>query len=197
MTAALSRPTLVLNRNWQPVRVASVARALVMLYSGTARAVDPDTFQMYTWDDWAALTPDDDEPFIRGVAFTMKAPEVITLTDFDKVPGSKVTFSRRNLFKRDRCTCQYCGAQPGPEELTIDHVVPRSRGGGSTWENCVLACVDCNRKKADRSLAEVGLRLKHTPKRPKWNPIFAHADARIDSWRKFISEAYWDVTLRE
>jgi len=197
MSAALQRPTLVLNRNWQPVRVATVARALVMLYSGTARAVDPETFQMYAWEDWADLAPRGDEPFVRGVSFIIKAPEVITLTSFDKTPNSTVTFSRRNLFKRDRYTCQYCGAQPGPEELTIDHVTPRSRGGASEWENCVLACVECNRKKADRTLAEVGLRLRHTPRRPRWNPIFAHADVRIRSWKKFVSEAYWEVTLKD
>ena len=76
---------------------------------------------------------------------------MITLTEYDRVPANAVTFSRRNIYKRDRYTCQYCGVQPGSEELTIDHVLPRSRGGTSTWENCVLACLECNKRKADRT----------------------------------------------
>jgi 5-methylcytosine-specific restriction endonuclease McrA len=193
--ATLSRPTLVLNRSWQPVHVATVARALVLLYTETARAVDPDTYRMYTWDDWAKLAPDRDEPFIRAVSMRIRVPEVVTLTQFDRVPGGSVTFSRRNLFKRDRYSCQYCGARPGPEELTIDHVTPRSQGGVTSWENCVLACVECNRRKADRKPRDVGLRLKKKPAQPRWNPIYAHSDVRIESWSKFISETYWNIAL--
>ena len=65
-------------------------------------------------------------------------PEVVTLTEFDRLPSAAVTFSRRNVFKRDRFTCQYCGKQPGGDELTIDHVVPRAQGGESSWTNCVV-----------------------------------------------------------
>lgn len=197
VTAVLNRPTLVLNRNWQPVGVASVARSLTLVVAERARIVDPDDFQQYTWADWARLMPATDEPFVQSVAFRIRVPEVITLTDYDRVPTNSVALSRRNIFKRDRYTCQFCGEQPGSEELTIDHVLPRSRGGTSTWENCVLACVECNKRKADRTPTEAHMPLRKAPVRPKWRPLYARHDVRIESWSRFVSEAYWDVRLEE
>jgi len=193
----LNRQTLVLNRFWQPVGVASVARSLTLVAADRARIVDPNDFQLYTWGDWARLIPQENEPFVQAVTFRIRVPEVITLTEYDRVPTNTVAFSRRNIFKRDRFTCQYCGAQPGSEELTIDHVQPRSRGGTSTWENCVLACIECNSKKADRTPIEAHMPLRKPPVRPKWQPIYARHDTRIESWSKFISEAYWTVELDE
>src|SRR5580693_8775889 len=111
-TLTLQRPTLVLNRNWQPVNVATVARALVLVWNESARV---------------------DEPFIQAIRQRLRVPEVIALAGYDRLPSAAVSFSRRNIFKRDHYTCQYCGVQPGSEELTIDHVVPRAQGGTSTW----------------------------------------------------------------
>ena len=127
--SVLQRPTLVLNRHWQPVHVAPVARALVMVWNDAACVIDPDDFQLYTWSDWAKLAPREGEPFIRTVRFHLRVPEVLALTRHDRARHQTVTFSRRNLFKRDHSTCQYCGCQPGTEELTIDHVIPRCRRG--------------------------------------------------------------------
>ena len=127
MTKLLQRPTLILNRNWQPVNVATVARALVLLWNESARVVDPKDFQLYTWEDWAKLRPRDGEDHIQAVRFKLRVPEVVALTEYDRLPVAHVTFSRRNIFKRDHYACQYCGAQPGSEELTIDHVVPRRK----------------------------------------------------------------------
>jgi|GEM_PF-49573 len=196
-SGVLQRPTLVLNRNWQPIHVATVARALVMVYQGTALVVDPEDFSTYSWSDWAQLAPADGESFIQGVSFRLRVPEVITLREFDRVPYSGVPFSRRNLFKRDHNTCQYCGRQFPPDQLTIDHVIPRARGGESTWENCVLACVDCNRRKGNRTPEEAGMRLKRRPTRPKWRPVYAAKEIRIETWTRFVSEAYWNVTLEK
>jgi 5-methylcytosine-specific restriction endonuclease McrA len=193
----LQRPTLVLNRNWQPVNVATVARALVLLWNESARVVDPADFQLYTWADWSSLRPADGEPAIRAVRFRLRVPEVIALESYDRVPRAAVAFSRRNLFKRDRNTCQYCGAQPGGEELTIDHIVPRAQGGVSSWENCLLACVACNKRKADRTPEQAQMRLRHKPTRPQWRPLYADHGERIESWSKFVSEAYWNVTLQQ
>jgi 5-methylcytosine-specific restriction endonuclease McrA len=195
MVATLTRPTLVLNRNWQPVGVASVARSLRLAAAERARIVDPADYRQYTWADWARLVPKEDEPFIQAVKFRLRVPEVIALAEYDRVPMNAVTFSRRNIYKRDRFTCQYCGAQPGTEELTIDHVVPRSHGGTSTWENCVLACLACNKRKADRTPAEAHMPLRKKPVRPTWKPLYARHDVRIASWSKFLSEAYWTVEL--
>jgi 5-methylcytosine-specific restriction endonuclease McrA len=192
---SLHRPTLVLNRNWQPVNVATVARALVLLWNETARVVDPADYQLYDWSDWSKMRPQNGEDYIQAVRFRLRVPEVVALNRYDRVPTAVVTFSRRNLFKRDHFTCQYCGRQPGSEELTIDHVVPKSQGGQSRWDNCVLACVSCNKRKADRTPAESKMRLRRRPVRPDWRPLYMPCDFPIESWTQFVSEAYWSVEL--
>jgi len=197
VTAVLNRPTLVLNRNWQPVGIATVAKSLVKVWNETARIVDPDDYQQYDWTDWAELVPEDDEPAVRTQSTRLRVPEVIVLNSYDRVPTNAVTFSRRNVFKRDRFMCQYCQRQPGSDELTIDHVVPRSQGGATTWENCVLACIDCNARKADRTPDQAHMPLRREPSRPIWKPIYATHGLRISSWKKFISEAYWTIELEE
>lgn len=197
VAAVLERPTLVLNRSWQPVGVATVSRSLVLLWNDNAHVVDPADYRLYTWTDWSKLIPGDNEPFIQAVRMRLRVPEVVALTGYDRVPVNAVTFSRRNIYKRDRYTCQFCGAQPGSEELTIDHVVPRSQGGISTWENCVLACVGCNKRKADRTPEQARMPLRKQPIRPVWRPLYAAHAARIDSWSRFLSEAYWNVELDE
>ena len=207
--------------------MATVARELILLWNESARVVDPADYQTYARDDWSKLRPGDGEPFIRAVQFRLRVPEVITLTAYDRLPAAAVTFSRRNIFKRDHYTCQYCGRQgrnqlgndlpdgksfcasagrdkatrlpwqPGGEELTIDHVVPRARGGQSRWDNCVLACVECNNRKADRTPEQAKMRLKRMPVQPAWNPLYTAHQRRIESWSKFVSEAYWNVELEK
>lgn len=193
----LSRQTLVLDRNWLPVRLATVARSLKQVAAERARIVDPTDFQRYSWADWAKLVPQNDESFVQSVTFRIRLPEVITLTEYDRVPTNAVTLSRRNIYKRDRFTCQYCGAQPGSEELSLDHVQPRSRGGTSTWENCGLACLECNKRKTDRTPTEAHMPLRKVPVRPTWKPLYTRQDVRIERWSKFLSEAYWNVDLDE
>jgi 5-methylcytosine-specific restriction endonuclease McrA len=197
VSRVLQRPTLVLNRSWQPVNVATVARALVLVWNEVARVVDPQDYQLYDWSDWAKLRPGDGEDAIRSVRLSLRVPEVIVLSGYNRVPQASVAFSRRNIFKRDHFTCQYCGAQPGSEELTIDHVLPRAQGGESRWDNCVLACVDCNSRKADRTPQQARMRLRRRPVRPDWRPLYLTQDRRVDSWSKFVSEAYWSVELAE
>ncbi len=196
-SSVLERPTLVLNRNWQPVAVSTVARALIKVWNESARIVDPSNFQIYGWEDWSLLRPADVDPVIRTQWLTLKVPEVITLTRYDRLPVKIVAFSRRNVFKRDGFMCQYCGCKPGSEELTIDHVMPRSRGGLSSWKNCVLACIDCNTRKANRTPEQAHMPLRGTPTQPQWNPVYAPHGVRIESWSKFVSEAYWNVELEE
>ena len=197
VAAVLNRPTLVLNRNWQPVGVARVAKALTKVWNDTARIVDPADYQQYTWEDWSQLRPADGDLFIQARRFRLRVPEVVTLTKYDRLPTNAVTFSRRNVFKRDRFTCQYCGAQPGSEELTIDHVTPRAQGGTSMWTNCVLACIDCNARKADRAPEQARMPLRSQPNRPMWRPLYAARGVRIESWSRFVSESYWNVELQD
>ena len=120
------------------------------------------------------------------VAGGLRVPEVITLTGFERLPSAVVAFSRRNIYKRDHYTCQYCGTQPGSEELTIDHVVPRAQGGESRWDNCVLACVTCNKHKADRTPEEARMPLLYLPYVPSRFEAFLlegrHIRADVHVW---------------
>jgi len=193
---ALAHHSLVLNRSWLAIATTPVARALGLLYSGAAKAIRPDTYELHEFESWADLAIPPDEPYVRTVTLSIRIPEVIVLTRYDGMPKQTVVFTRRNLYKRDRNTCQYCSKRPGTSELTIDHVIPRSRGGKSSWENCVLACVRCNRKKADRTPDEVGLHLLQQPVKPRWAPTLGIPIARVrQSWAKFVSEGYWNIPL--
>src|SRR5207237_541269 len=107
------------------------------LWNYSAKVVDPDEYRLYAWEEWMTLAPRDGGPCIRTSRARLRVPEVVVLQHYDRLPLAAVTFSRRNVAKRDHYTCQYCGAQPGVEDLTIDHVVPRSQGGQSSWTNCV------------------------------------------------------------
>ncbi len=187
----LCRPTLVLNRSWQPIHVTTVVRALVMLWNDSAKVVDPEEYRLHAWEEWMTLSPHEGGPCIRTARLRLRVPEVIALQHYDRVPLAAVTFSRRNVAKRDHYTCQYCGAQPGVEELTIDHVNPRSQGGQSSWTNCVAACVTCNARKADRTPEQAGMKLRKCPARPEWKPLYAlHGPGHgpsIESWKKFLA----------
>jgi 5-methylcytosine-specific restriction endonuclease McrA len=191
-TDILSRPTLVLNRSWQPIHVTTVVRGLVMLWNESAKVVDPDEYRLYTWADWMELPVIDGSPCIRTARARIRVPEVVALQHFDRLPMAAVAFSRRNVAKRDHYTCQYCGAQPGVADLTIDHVVPRAQGGQSTWTNCVAACVDCNAGKADRTPDQAGMRLRKVPARPEWKPLYALQDLahthHLQGWSSFLGK---------
>jgi 5-methylcytosine-specific restriction endonuclease McrA len=199
-----NRRVLVLNQGWQPVGVINLAEAITKLFGEYTKTdlrpaepkaliVDPNSFETLTWEDWADIKPKDGEEFISSINESFRIPEVITLTRYNKMPKHRVTFSRRAIYKRDDYTCQYCGCCPGSQELTIDHVLPRSKGGETTWLNCVLACLDCNGKKADKNLAEFGKKLLREPFKPKYQMF--KGDITCGSWKKFISEAYWNVEM--
>lgn len=194
----LSQPALVLNRSWYAIATTPVRHALRLLFTGAANAIRPETYEAHAFESWADLAVGPDEPCIRTVRLRMRVPEVIALTRYDGIPKQAVVFTRRNLYKRDANTCQYCGARPGTSELSIDHVVPTSRGGRNTWENCVLACMRCNRRKGDHTPSEAGMRLLQQPRRPRWTPTLEIPIGRVhQSWEKFVSERYWNVKLRD
>lgn len=198
MTCVLSQPTLVLNKSWVAIDTTSVMDALRLLFKGAAVAVEPETYEVHGFDSWKSLAAEEHEPHIKTVSARIPVPEVIALTGYSGIPTQTVSFTRRNLFKRDKNTCQYCGCRPGTAELTIDHVMPSSRGGKNTWENCVLACVTCNRRKADRTPREAGMSLLAEPTKPAWKPTLKIPLGRVrQSWEKFVSEQYWDTVLEE
>ena len=192
----LAQPTLVLNRSWTAIATTTVRHALGLVFSGTARAIRPESYEAYCFESWSDLDVPPGVPGVRTVTGEIRAPEVVALTRYNGFPKTTVTFSRRNLYRRDHSTCQYCGARPGTRELSVDHVLPRSRGGKSTWENCVLACLECNREKGDRTPVEARMRLRREPHCPRWTPAFELPPANVRrSWEQFVSDLYWDVEL--
>lgn len=203
MSKLLNRKVLVLNRSWVACHVVTLRRAIKLVYKNDAEIIDPTKaespegyeFQTFTWKEWSELKPKDDEDFISTARDVLRIPEVIVLYDFNKLPMQRINFSRRALFRRDNNTCQYCGEQPGTEELSIDHVLPKSMGGKTTWENCVLACVSCNAHKANRTPEQARMKLRREPFKPKFN-LFK-GDIRVKSWEKFLGEMYWNVTLTD
>lgn len=197
MTAScLSDPTLVLNKNWLPIRVCSVRRALTLLFKDLAHALEPDNYALYDFNSWTDLKVSEGEPFVQTVSLRIRIPEVIVLKACDRFTRPRVVFSRRNLFRRDRNTCQYCGNRFPTESLSIDHVVPRSLGGTSSWANCVVACLECNARKGNRTLKAASMTLKRQPKEPPPQMAFTLSlGRRKASWEHFVSEAYWNTEL--
>ena len=190
--SVLDEPTLVLNRSWVPINTVTVRQALCLVIKGSASIVQPETYEIHPFESWCGVAPVNGDRRIHGVGLVVRAPEVIVLARYNRVPQQRVPFTRRNLYKRDEQCCQYCGLRKPLDELSIDHVVPRSRGGPSSWENCVLACLRCNVRKGDRRLRDAGMSLKRRPWRPKWSPCLGvHRGNRKVSWRRFVSEGDW------
>jgi len=202
MSGVLCDQVLVLNRLWQAVNVCSVRRALTLLFEGHAQVVfgvgdgDYRTLDFQQWRDLSKASPDP-EGSVGTVSFRIRVPRVILLMGFDRFPKKEVKFTRHNLFERDRNTCQYCGKVFDRRDLNLDHVIPRDRGGPTTWENIVCSCIPCNTRKANRTPAEAQMHLVRKPKRPKWRPfVQVSFGASIhDSWRHFLDVAYWNVEL--
>ncbi len=206
----LNSGTLVLNRSWAAIQICSVKRALNLVYQGLAKVVDQD-YKAYDFDDWSEVSRTmiyKSEDFICTPTLRIKIPRVIALLIFDKLPRRQVSFSRKNIFERDNYTCQYCGTKPPSKRaairwmeekaLTFDHIIPKSRGGKTIWENIVTCCQNCNGKKRDRSPAQLGWKLKQQPKRPKWHPVLQMAlsfKVAHPEWVNFLDLAYWNVEL--
>ncbi len=163
--SVIDQPCLVLNCNWQPTIFWPVRVAIEGIVRGRAMALDPETYLLMTYDEWLEHKPNDHD-WIKTTGRSVAAPQVIVLTKYGKRPPRRVGFSKPGVHRRDRFTCQYCGEKLPSKDLQIEHVVPRSRGGPTTWENCVAACAECNQQKADKTPQEAGMKLRSTPARP-------------------------------
>ena len=213
-SSALSLSVLVLNRSFVAVHVVNVRRAIRLLFRQLAEVVHAEAGQYaaYSLESWRELSqlraefrgddeggqPGEHDDWVRAVGYDLQAPRVIRLTECDRMPRSGLRFNRRNVFARDANRCQYCGEHFPMSELSLDHVVPRSRGGTTTWENIVCACVKCNVRKGGRTPHEARMQLIRHPARPKRSPLLAVklGNPKYESWKNFVDRAYWLVDLK-
>ncbi|AEH44227.1 HNH endonuclease [Thermodesulfatator indicus DSM 15286] len=191
----LSEKVLVLNRSYQAVQITTVQRAICHLVKGTAKVITPD-WTTHTLEEWILASQfyanGNGHRFIRSPNLSFLAPDAIYLTTYDRLPRVEVVFSRANLMMRDRYTCQYCGKSvKNPKDRTIDHIIPRSRGGKTTWENVVLCCRKCNIKKGNRTPEEAGMKLLSKPKAPRWESLIMEdfPKEKQKVWRHFLDFA--------
>lgn len=192
---------LVLNRSFMPIHVTSIKRAITLVYMGVAKAVNAE-YQLFDFESWASVARQTQD---QGVIDTLRGailiPRVICLQMYDRLPKRHVRFSRMNIFARDQNICQYCGFKFDKNDLNIDHVIPRSQGGTSHWENVVCSCVVCNRKKGGRTPEQANMRLRQVPRKPGWSPLLGNNFAtrvRHKEWLPFLNiadAAYWITEL--
>ncbi len=197
----LNSSVLVLNRSYLPIHTTSVRRAFSLIYQGIARAVN-EQYETFDFASWRELAVARDAESIGTAGGRIRVPRVIVLATFDRIPKRHVRFSRINIFARDAFTCQYCNMRPARSELNLDHVVPRSLGGKTTWENVVCSCLDCNRRKGGRTPRQARLRLRRQPTRPRWTPFMnlMISSVRHKEWLPFLNVvdvSYWNVELAE
>lgn len=168
---------LLLNASFEPLRVVSWKRAITLVTLGKVEVIEEYDRE------------------VRSVSFTIRLPSIIRLIRYVRRRKSGVKFSRQNIYARDKNHCQYCGKKLSSEELTYDHVTPKSAGGKTEWSNIVTCCMECNRKKGGKTPAEAGMKLLRKPKKPEWLPILRitiNINKTPESWLDYL---YWNVEL--
>ncbi len=194
--AALSSSVLVLNRFYLAVHVVNVRRAFGLLYRQLAEVLDIENghyanYDFATWLEISEIKSDERDPiddWVRSVNFEVQVPRVIRLLRYERVPKHTLRFNRRNLFARDGNKCQYCGRTPPSHMLSLDHVMPRSRGGETSWENVVCCCLRCNTRKGGRTPQEARMKLLRKPRKPSHSPLLIHklSNPKYATWRAFL-----------
>jgi 5-methylcytosine-specific restriction endonuclease McrA len=199
-SSGICSSVLALNRQYSPVHVISARRAFCLLYKGLAEVIahEEGGFQSYDFGGWLessllrlTLGADGvDDDWIRAVNFEIQVPRVVRLLKYERIPRNTVKFNRRNIFLRDEYVCQYCGRRHHAHRLSLDHVMPKSRGGPTSWENIVCCCLDCNVRKGGRTPHEANMRLIKLPRKPARNPVLFHHlhSGKYASWKPFLAE---------
>lgn len=202
MPAALQTDVLVLNKNWLAITVIEAAEAISDLFTGKVVAVDDD-YQQYDFDSWAGLShyrstfESKDHSFIKAVKYDILVPSVVRLLKFEKAKKSRIRLSRRNIYKRDQYTCQYTGKKLPAHKINLDHVLPSSRGGKTTWENVVCCSIDVNTMKGNKTPEEAGLSLIRKPREPLPGELTIKRQKMPRSWKSFVDTAYWNTELED
>jgi hypothetical protein len=220
VTAVVAGRTLVLNSEWRPINILPVLKAVMKVFNSRALFVDPESCRTYDFESWV-LEWDDAVRTAKIAAnqvmplggLSLVLPDVIVCTEYRGF-GYKVNtrrkpkFSRKNLYLRDRCECQYCGRHFTTKDLNMDHVVPKEKGGGVSWTNIVLSCVPCNSKKRNRTPQQAGMKLIRQPFQPTAEDLRLSPVERLKmrltsrppkTWEQFlgkiVSDMYWNVEL--
>ena len=204
---ALSSSVLVLNRFYMAVQVVSARRAFTLLFKESAEVVDvaDSRYDSYSFESWkevseyrAQFEDTRNGDWVRTVSFDMKVPRIIRLLIYERLPRRTVKLNRRNIFARDDNRCQFCGRRFPTSELSLDHIVPRSRGGEASWENVVCACTSCNKRKGGRTPKEAGMKLIRHPVMPRRSPVLylKLRSGKYETWKQFLDNAYWNVQLK-
>ena len=197
---------LVLNKHYMPIRIVGARRAFSLLFRDLAEVVsyEQGAYSNYNFESWCEVSQfrrtfePDGHDWISTVNLYIAVPRIIRLLFYDRLPRNEVKFNRRNIFARDKNRCQYCGKKYPTSELSLDHVIPRTIGGKSTWQNIVCACTACNVKKGGRTPRDAGMNLVQKPVKPRHNPLVrVHlGHQRYRSWKQFLDHAYWSVELK-
>jgi 5-methylcytosine-specific restriction endonuclease McrA len=200
---SLDAPVLVLNRYWQPVNTCTARRAVTLLFLDHAQVVHRDvednyhTFDAEQWMKESTRSGIQDSRRMRTVSSAFVVPEIIVLSHYDRLPRKAVKFTRHNVFLRDRYVCQYCGKHFEAKDLNLDHVIPRDKGGKTSWENVVTSCIRCNTKKANKYPHEARMIPLVVPRAPRWRPF--HAALQMQdmrpSWREFLASGEHAVEM--
>ncbi|NOX57718.1 MAG: HNH endonuclease [Planctomycetes bacterium] len=201
----------MLNAHYMALRVISAKRAFSLLFKQDHRDeqvaeivhVEDGRYVSYDFDDWAELSrfrkefEPADHDWVRTVRFDIAVPRIIRVLRYNRVPRQTVKFNRRNIYARDRSKCQYCGKKFNTAELSLDHVVPRSQDGESSWTNIVCCCLKCNVKKGGRTPEQAHMKLITVPVKPRQSPVvnIKLSQAKYHSWKHFLDHAYWNVEL--
>jgi len=197
MSNVLTKATvLVLNRNWQAINVRTPQEAFCMMATNVATGLEiergegarAEALRPVSWAEWIALPIREQDEAVHTVRGQIRVPTVIVAVNYAKVPKKRPKLCARAIRERDGNRCQYTGRLLRPDEGSLDHVVPRSRGGVDTWENLVWSAKEVNQKKADRLPHEAGLKLLSKPRAPKELPVSAliRNTAAVDDWKLFL-----------
>jgi 5-methylcytosine-specific restriction endonuclease McrA len=194
MSNILTKATvLVLNRNWQAINVRTPQEAFCMIATNVATGLEiegEDYIRPVTWEEWITLPIREQDEAVHTVRGPIRVPTVIVAVNYAKVPKKRPKLCARTIRERDGNRCQYTGRLLRPDEGSLDHVVPRSRGGKDVWENLVWSAKDVNQRKADRLPHEAGLKLLSTPSTPKEMPAmaFIRNSHEIADWKLFVKK---------
>jgi 5-methylcytosine-specific restriction endonuclease McrA len=194
MTDILNKSiVLVLNRNWQAINVRTPQEAFCMMATNVATGLEfegEDHIRPVSWDEWITLPIRPQDTAVHTVRGAIRVPTVIVAVNYAKVPKKRLKLCAKTIRERDGNRCQYTGKLLKADEGSLDHVLPRSRGGKDTWENLVWSSKEINTRKADRLPHEAGLKLLSVPKAPKERPVSAmiRNAHEIPEWKLFVQE---------